>query len=65
MIDATCEAPLLNNNEESRQAQMLGSYVGRLSSNLYFPAMNRVEIKEVILAEKAKVPLVSGETELS
>lgn len=56
-LEAVTESPaLFDESNENRRAQQLGSLVGRVSSNIYFPALTREEIKAVVLEEKVKVP---------
>lgn len=59
-LEAVTEAPaLFDESNEKRRAQDLGALVGRVASNLYFPALSRGEIKAIVLEEKAKVPVAS------
>jgi hypothetical protein len=55
-IRAVVDEPAVLDSPSTRDTQTLGSFVGRVSSNLYFPGMTEDEIFKVILEEKAKLP---------
>jgi hypothetical protein len=55
-IRAVVDEPAVLDTPSTRDTQTLGSFVGRVSSNLYFPSMTEDEIFTVMLEEKAKLP---------
>lgn len=52
----TQDPPVFDHSKEYRPTQILGAAMGRLSANLYFPAMTKAEIKKEILEEKKNLP---------
>ena len=59
-IRAVVDAPAILDTGTNRDTQTLGSYVGRISSNVYLPSLTEDEIFKVVLEEKAKLPDRSG-----
>jgi hypothetical protein len=55
-IRAVVDAPAILDTGSNRDTQTLGSYVGRISSNIYLPSLTEDEIFKVVLEEKAKLP---------
>ena len=55
-IRAVVDAPAILDTGANRDTQTLGSYVGRISSNIYLPSLTEDEIFKVVLEEKAKLP---------
>jgi len=55
-IRAVVEEPAVLDSGTNRDTQTLGSYVGRISSNIYLPSLAEDEIFKVVLEEKSKLP---------
>jgi hypothetical protein len=56
-IDAAMsDPPLFDRGKEFRPSQTLGARVGRVSANIYLPALSEDEIREVILEQRVGIP---------